>query len=76
MKMSPKNTSIANDLRKLIQRKTETVSDGEGIAMILLWTFLLDHAKYHDLDVIDLAREQLEAFISYADSNLKLVQEH
>lgn len=76
MNISDKHAAIANELRKQIQRKTETVSDGEGVAMILLWGFLMDHAKCHAIDVNQLAREQLEAFIDYAKTNLKLVREH
>lgn len=76
MKVSTKHAAIANDLRKLIQQQTETVSDGEGVAMILLWGFLLDHAECHGIDVSQLAREQLEAFIPYAEANLNIVREH
>lgn len=76
MRMSPKNAAIANDLRQQIQSKTETVSDGEGVAMILLWSFLMDHARCHNIDVSTLARDQLESFIPYAEKNLKVVRQH
>jgi hypothetical protein len=76
MRISDENTAIANELRKKIHDRTDTVSDGQGVAMVLLWTFLLDHAKYQQLDVEELARTQLEAFIEYARTNVKLVREH
>jgi hypothetical protein len=76
MNISDENFDIANELRGLIQSRTETVSDGEGVAMVLLWTFLLDHARYHEMDVANLAREQLEAFIKYAADNIQLVRQH
>jgi hypothetical protein len=76
MRISDKNTAIANDLRKQIHQKTDEISDGEGVAMVLLWSFLLDHARIHNLDVAGLAREQLEAFIDYAENNLRMVREH
>ncbi len=76
MRISDENNNIANELRKLIHDRTDTVSDGQGIAMMLLWSFFMDHAKYHDLDINELAREQMEAFIIYARDNIRLVQEH
>lgn len=76
MRISDKNAALANEFRKAIQSQTEIVSDGEGVAMILLWSFLMDHAKIHQLDVSTLAREQMEAFIDYAHENIALVREH
>lgn len=76
MRISTQNTTIANQMRKMIHDQTDTISDGEGIAMILLWGFLSDHATAHGFDVSDLARDQLEAFIMYAEKNLKMVREH
>jgi hypothetical protein len=76
MRITEQNMAIANDLCKQIQDCTETIGDGEGAAMVLLWRFLADHAKCYGLDVSTLAREQLEAFISYAEINLKIVREH
>jgi hypothetical protein len=76
MRITDKNTAIANDRCKQIQDRTETISDGEGVAMVLLWRFLTDHATCYGLDVATLAREQLEAFIPYAEINLKIVREH
>jgi hypothetical protein len=67
---------LANALRKIIQENTNTVSDGEGVAMVLLWTFLMDHAKCERLQLETLAREQLEAFIKYAETNIEMVREH
>ncbi len=76
MKLSEANLALASELRAIVQQKTETISDGEGVAMFLLWTFLTDHAKIQDLDINTLAREQLEAFIRYAGDNLKAVEQH
>ena len=76
MKVSTTHAAIANDLRKVIQATTETISDGEGVAMILLWGFLLDHAECHGIDVSQLARDQIEAFIPYAEANLNIAREH
>lgn len=76
MRITDENMAIANDICKQIQDRTETIGDGEGVAMVLLWRFLTDHARCHNLDVSTLAREQLEAFIQYAEVNLKIVREH
>ena len=71
MRLSEQNLAVANELRKLVQEKTDTISDGEGVAMYLLWGFLMDHAKIQGLDINTLARGQLESFISSAGSSLK-----
>lgn len=71
MKLSQEHWTLAQELRALVQQKTETISDGEGVAMFLLWSFLADHAKIQNLDVNALAREQLEAFIGYAADSMK-----
>ena len=71
MKLSNEHLAIATELRTIVQNKTQTISDGEGVAMFLLWTFLMDHAKIQGLDINTLARDQLEAFIRYAGTNLK-----
>ena len=76
MKLSEGALALATELRAIVQQKTETISDGEGVAMFLLWSFLTDHAKIQDLDINALAREQLEAFIRYAGDNLKAVDQH
>lgn len=67
---------LANELRVKIQAETETISDGEGVAMVLFWTFLMDHARYHDMDVNALARDQLEAFIANAGDAFEYVRSH
>jgi hypothetical protein len=76
MRISDTNAAIANDLRKQIHACTDIVSDGEGVAMIMLWSFLMDHATMHNMDVAELARDQLEAFITYAKKNITLAREH
>jgi hypothetical protein len=63
MKLSEKHLALANELRAVVQQKTETISDGEGVAMFLLWSFLSDHANIQKLNINTLARDQLEAFI-------------
>lgn len=71
MRLSEKNLELANELRSLVQDRTETVSDGEGVAMFLLWGFLADHARIQNVDINSLARGQLEAFITYAAANFR-----
>lgn len=70
MRLSQENLDIANELRKVVQEKTATISDGEGVAMFLLWGFLKDHARIQGIDLNTLARAQLESFISDAGTNL------
>lgn len=76
MRISPENIDLANELRRQIQAKTNLIDDGEGVAIVLLWTFFLDHARVNGLNASDLARDNLEAFIEYAEDNIKLVQQH
>lgn len=71
MRLSEANLELANELRKVVQEKTETISDGEGVALFLLWGFLSDHARIQGLDINNLARGQLESFITFANENLK-----
>lgn len=42
------------------------------MAITLLWSFFLDHAEAKGIDVEQLAREQLEAFITYARENIAM----
>jgi hypothetical protein len=72
MRMNAKNVELANELRAIIQARSKTIDDGEGVAIVLLWSFLQDHALCHGIDVEPLAREQLEAFIQYARENMRL----
>ena len=69
---------IANRLRNEIMQETTTVSQGQGVAMILLWSFFLDQARIQNVDKENLARDQLDAFIDYARENIKtkFVQPH
>ncbi len=76
MIINAKNIAIANSLRDKIRKKTDVVSDGEGAAMVLLWGFLLEHAQCNGVDVEQLAREQLDAFVRYAREHLKMVYPH
>lgn len=71
MRLSEENFKLANELRKIVQDKTETISDGQGVALFLLWGFLEDHARIQGLDVSELARGQMESFIEFANENLK-----
>lgn len=70
MRLSEANFELANELRKVVQEKTETISDGEGVALFLLWGFLADHARIQGLDLNELARDQMESFIAFANENL------
>lgn len=63
MKFNDRNTTIALRLREIIQRETETVGDGQGIAMALLWSFIVDDAENRSVDPEGLARRALEGFI-------------
>lgn len=76
MRLSEENFKLANELRKIVQEKTETISDGQGVALFLLWSFLEDHARIQGLDVNELARGQMESFIEFANENLKRDSEH
>jgi hypothetical protein len=71
MRLSEENFKLANELREIVQDKTETISDGQGVALFLLWGFLEDHARIQGLDVNELARGQMESFIEFANENLK-----
>lgn len=71
MRLSEANLDLANELRKLVQEKTETISDGEGVALFLLWGFLNDHARIQGLNVDELARGQLDSFIAFAKANMR-----
>ena len=72
MKMNRKNIDLANELRVVVQTRTNHIDDGEAVAMVLLWSFLLDHAQCHGIDVETLALEQMEAFIPWARENMRL----
>lgn len=76
MRLSEENFNLANELRAIVQDKTETISDGQGVALFLLWGFLEDHARIQGLDVSELARGQMESFIKYAKENLSRDDEH
>jgi hypothetical protein len=76
MKLSEENWALANELREVVQQRTETISDGEGVAMFLLWSFLADHAKIQNLDVNKLSRDQLESFIRFARDNMTGAGQH
>jgi len=76
MRLSKENTELANVLREYIQKNTKTVSDGEGVAIVLLWSFFMDHARIHGLDVTKLAREQIDHFIKHiGNDGMELVKE-
>lgn len=74
MQVSAELLDLANELRVMVQNKTETVSQGEGVAMFLLWTFFMDHATIEGVDVSDLARHQVNAFIEYAADNVTMAR--
>ena len=76
MTLSEEHLALANELRAIVQQKTATISDGQGVAMFLLWSFLTDHANIQKLNVNTLAREQLEAFIRFSGNNLQADNQH
>jgi hypothetical protein len=76
MNISHINIVMANELRAHIAAATTTISDCEGIAMILLWSFIEAHATCENIDAGMLAREQLEAFIEFAKHNIKITKCH
>ena len=63
MIISERNIALANELVQLVQEHTETVSDGEGVAISMLWLFFTQHAHFEGLDVMELARHQFEDFL-------------
>lgn len=58
----PTVTAI-NTLRCTVQLATRDIDAAESVTIGLWWSFICDHARCHDLDPAQLAREQLEAFI-------------
>lgn len=74
MRLNSKNTALANELRAIIQSRTEQIDDGEAVAMVLLWSFLMDHAACHEIDVYQLTRDQVEAFMGWARGNMRMEQ--
>lgn len=76
MRISERNLRLANKLRDDVRKKTEVISDGEGVAMALLWGFLMEHAQCEGVNLEQLAREQLEAWIVYARHNIVYQERH
>lgn len=68
------STRAANKARKLIQKQTETISEGEAAAIAAWYSFINDHAMCEGVDPKSLAREQFEAFIN--DMAIEVVREH
>ncbi len=76
MKITPKVWQVVREVRKVTQAHDLTVSEAEGVYMLLLWSALSMHGTYESLDVDNLARDQLEAFMEYARGNLTMAIEH
>lgn len=59
---------IANCLREIIQHDPSlpTVDHGESVAILMWWSFLLDHSRAEGIPIATVAREQLESFIPVA----------
>lgn len=77
MNVGPDMMKLANHLRYRVQRETNLIANGEGAAFLLLWGFLLDHAKAQNVEVETLAREQLEAFIQFArEAGIQITKLH
>ena len=75
MNITDENVEIANELRILLCQRTGTVSDAEGVAMVLLWSFLTDHSMHEGDDLATLARYQLEAFIAHVAPHMSICHE-
>jgi hypothetical protein len=76
MNMTKENFDLANKIRLYIQSSTPTIGDGESVAMIVLWSFIIEHAKAHAVDREALARSQLDSFIEFARESIVMKQVH
>ena len=63
MKFDQATEEMTNILRESLQKWTETIDEGESVAIGLWYSFILDHATHMNIDPETLAREQLEAFL-------------
>jgi hypothetical protein len=73
MEITERTTAIANDIRAAIQDVTKTISEGEGVAMFLLWTFYMEHVEREEnVEIEELARYQLEEFMKFAKDNIHI----
>lgn len=63
MKFNDRNTALANRLRELVQRETETIGDGQAVAIAMFWSFVVDEAENRSADPEKLSRAHLESFI-------------
>jgi hypothetical protein len=71
VRINDDNLDLANELRKLIHDRTDYIEDGEGVAMILLWSFFLDSGVVNNMDPVEVARNKFAAFLEYAPTTLK-----
>lgn len=74
MNINQQNIEIAAIIRAAIQEQTMTISDGESVAMIVLYTFIGDHARVCGHDHAQLFIDQVNAFIEFAKENIKYVE--
>lgn len=74
MYFSQQSSSVANQARKLIQKTTKHISEGEAAAITTWWGFINDHARCEGYDPKELARSQLEAFLEKMP--VKITREH
>ena len=74
MKFNATVLNLSNDLRERVQRKTETIDDGESVAMALLWGFICDHAECHGMEPGQLLKDQVDSFVDYARVNMKVTR--
>lgn len=74
MRFDLKVTRLSNKFREKIQRATVDIDEGESVSLLTWWTFILDHAECHQLDPKQLAREQLDAFIENAATEIILLR--
>lgn len=69
MKITPSSGEIVNKYLKMIREDTETISEGQGVAVLLYWAMILEHATCEDIEPFDLARHQLNSFLEYIKEN-------
>lgn len=74
MKIGPTHMDLAMRLRKQIQQETKTISDGEGVAAVLLWSFIHDHAKAQKRELEPLFHTQVNLFLDFARDHLEMVR--
>ena len=68
------HAALANEIRQRLQARTKTIGDAEVVALLVTWTFLMDHARAQRIDLEQLASEQFRSFVTYALRNISLAR--